>query len=233
MGSDRFPSVIVALDYARESDLDDFVARVTPADCRLKIGLEAFTAIGPRIVEKLVARGFDVFLDLKFHDIPNTVGRACRAAGDLGAWMINVHASGGARMLAAARAGADKASRKPLLVGVTVLTSQSAEDLAGVGVVAPPAAIVARLARLAHDSGLDGVVCSGEEAGPVRASIGSDFTIVTPGIRPAGAGADDQRRTLTPREAIDRGANYLVIGRPITQAKDPRAALEAIRREIV
>jgi orotidine-5'-phosphate decarboxylase len=225
--------VIVALDYSHESDLQAFAARVAPADCRLKIGLEAYTALGPRAVEALVARGFDVFLDLKFHDIPNTVRAACRAAAGLGAWMINVHVAGGARMLAAAREGVSAAAKPPLLIGVTVLTSQSAEDLAGTGVALTPAEAVMKYARLARAAGLDGVVCSGEEAASVRRECGPDFVIVTPGIRPAGTGAGDQRRTMTPAEAIEGGADYLVIGRPITQAPDPRVALDAIRREIV
>lgn len=224
--------VIVALDYSRESDLQEFAARIAPADCRLKIGLEAYTALGPRAVEALVARGFDVFLDLKFHDIPNTVRAACRAAADLGVWMINVHVAGGMRMLAAAREGVSAGAKPPMLIGVTVLTSQSAEDLAGAGVALTPAEAVMKYARLARAAGLDGVVCSGEEAANVRRECGRGFVIVTPGIRPAGAGADDQRRTMTPKEAITRGADYLVIGRPITQAPDPRAALDSIRREI-
>lgn len=224
--------IIVALDYARESDVNDFVARVTPADCRLKIGLEAYTALGPRAVEPLVARGFDVFLDLKFHDIPNTVRAACHAAADLGVWMINVHVAGGARMLAAAREGVNAAAKPPMLIGVTVLTSQSAEDLAGAGVSLTPGEAVMKFAGLARTAGLDGVVCSGEEAANVRQACGGGFVIVTPGIRPAGSRADDQRRTMTPKEAIARGADYLVIGRPITQAPDPRAVLDAVVREI-
>ena len=226
------PRIIVALDFARESDVNDFVARVTPADCRLKIGLEAYTALGPRAVAPLVARGFDVFLDLKFHDIPNTVRAACRAAADLGVWMINVHVAGGARMLAAAREGVNAVAKPPVLIGVTVLTSQSVEDLADAGISLAPAEAVMQYARIARAAGLDGVVCSGEEAANVRQACGGGFVIVTPGIRPAGARADDQRRTMTPKEAITRGADYLVIGRPITQAPDPRAALDAIVREM-
>lgn len=226
------PRIIVALDYARESELLEFVARVTPADCRLKIGLEAYTALGPRVVESLAARGFEVFLDLKFHDIPNTVRAACRAAAGLGVWMLNVHALGGARMLTAAREGVAGLPRAPILIAVTVLTSQTRDDLADAGIGGEASDRTLALAQLAHASGMNGVVCAGTEAAAVRAARGQDFVIVTPGIRPSGSSPDDQRRTLTPSEAIARGADFLVIGRPITQAPDPHAALDALNREI-
>jgi orotidine-5'-phosphate decarboxylase len=196
------------------------------------VGFELFTAAGPAVVETLVGKGFDVFLDLKFHDIPNTVAQACATAARLGVWMVNVHALGGRRMMAAAREAVDKQSHRPLLIGVTVLTSHSAADLADVGLSATPAEQVLRLARLARESGLDGVVCSAQEAAALRAEHGPGFCLVTPGIRPAGSAKDDQQRIVTPVEAVRAGAHYLVIGRPITQATDPPAVLAAISQEL-
>ncbi len=233
--------IIVALDFAEASSALALVGRLDPALCRLKVGKELFTAAGPDLVRALVARGFEVFLDLKFHDIPNTVAAACRAAAGLGVWMMNVHASGGRRMMTAAqealaglppgeRAG-DKPTR-PLLIAVTVLTSMSAEDLGEVGVSDAPADQVLRLARLTQDCKLDGVVCSAQEATLLRADLGAAFRLVTPGIRPAGAEAGDQRRVMTPVEALRAGATDLVIGRPITAAADPSAALKQIQSEI-
>ena len=233
--------IIVALDFADASSALALVGRLDPALCRLKVGKELFTAAGPDLVRALVARGFEVFLDLKFHDIPNTVAAACRAAAGLGVWMMNVHASGGRRMMTAAqealaglppreRAG-DKPAR-PLLIAVTVLTSMSAEDLGEVGVSDAPADQVLRLARLTQDCKLDGVVCSAQEATLLRADLGAAFRLVTPGIRPAGAEAGDQRRVMTPVEALRAGATDLVIGRPITAAADPLAALQQIQSEI-
>jgi orotidine-5'-phosphate decarboxylase len=233
--------IIVALDFADASSALALVGRLDPALCRLKVGKELFTAAGPDLVRALVARGFEVFLDLKFHDIPNTVAAACRAAAGLGVWMMNVHASGGRRMMTAAqealaglppleRAG-DKPIR-PLLIAVTVLTSMSAEDLGEVGVSDAPADQVLRLARLTQDCNLDGVVCSAQEATLLRADLGAAFRLVTPGIRPAGAEAGDQRRVMTPVEALRAGATDLVIGRPITAAADPLAALKQIQSEI-
>lgn len=233
--------IIVALDYADAASALALVERLDPALCRLKVGKELFTASGPELVRALVARGFEVFLDLKFHDIPNTVAAACRAAAGLGVWMMNVHASGGRRMMSAAQeALADLPSRerpgvkpqRPLLIAVTVLTSMSAEDLAEVGVAAAPADQVLRLARLTQACKLDGVVCSAQEAAMLRSSLGVDFRLVTPGIRPAGADAGDQRRVMTPAEALRAGATDLVIGRPITAAADPLAALKQIQSEI-
>jgi orotidine-5'-phosphate decarboxylase len=233
--------IIVALDFPDATPALALVERLDPALCRLKVGKELFTVAGPELVRTLVARGFEVFLDLKFHDIPNTVAAACRAAAGLGVWMMNVHAAGGRRMLVAAREalaglpppgqGGTKPQR-PLLIAVTVLTSMSAEELSEVGVQDAPADQVLRLARLTRDCGLDGVVCSAQEAALLRAELGPGFRLVTPGIRPAGAEAGDQRRVMTPAEALRAGASDLVIGRPITGAADPLAALKAIQSDI-
>lgn len=224
------PRVIVALDYADAKSALLLVDRVEPALCRLKVGKELFTAAGPALVETLVGRGYDVFLDLKYHDIPNTVASACRAAAALGVWMLNVHASGGRAMMAAA---AEAVSRHPRikLIAVTLLTSMARSDMDEVGLAGTPQEAVLRLARLAHSAGLHGVVCSGLEANVLRNALGAEFCLVTPGIRPAAAD-DDQKRVLTPRAAVAQGAHYLVIGRPITQAPDPAAALAAISADI-
>jgi orotidine-5'-phosphate decarboxylase len=224
--------IIVALDYAAAASALAWVERLDPALCRLKVGKELFTAAGPELVRVLAARGFEVFLDLKFHDIPNTVAAACRAAAGLGIWMVNVHASGGRRMMAAAQEALADLQRRPLLIAVTVLTSMSAEDLAEVGIPAAPADQVLRLARLTQACKLDGVVCSAQEAAMLRADLGADFRLVTPGIRPAGAEVGDQRRVMTPAEALRAGATDLVIGRPITAAADPLAALKQIQSDI-
>lgn len=228
------PRIIVALDYANAAEALSIVERLSPQLCRLKVGKELFTRTGPELVRGLIGRGFDVFLDLKFHDIPNTVAQACRAAAELGVWMVNVHAQGGRKMLGAAReALADGADgRRPLLIAVTVLTSLATEDLAEVGLAGTPADNVRRLATLAQACGLDGVVCSPQEAADLRQRLGSDFRLVTPGVRPAGAALDDQRRVMTPAEAIAAGAHYLVIGRPITQAPEPLAVLERLHAEV-
>ncbi len=177
-------------------------------------------------------RGFEIFLDLKFHDIPNTTAQACKAAASLGVWMVNVHALGGRKMLEAAREAIVNSTSRPKLIAVTLLTSMAQQDLAEIGISAAPAEMVQRLAMLAHDSGLDGVVCSAQEAALLRERCGGRFCLVTPGIRPANASADDQSRVMTPKAAIQAGSSYLVIGRPITQAADPLQALMAIRREI-
>ncbi|MFP5505602.1 MAG: orotidine-5'-phosphate decarboxylase [Gammaproteobacteria bacterium] len=227
------PRIIVALDYARSDDALAIVERLPPELCRLKVGKELFTRSGPELVRALVGRGFDVFLDLKFHDIPNTVAQACRAAADLGVWMLNVHAQGGRKMMSAARAALDDCGeRRPLLIAVTILTSLGAEDIAEVGLSGSPADNVLRLATLARDSGLDGVVCSPLEAAALNRALGAQFRLVTPGVRPAGSAQDDQRRVMTPADAIAAGASYLVIGRPITQAADPIAVLRAIDADI-
>jgi orotidine-5'-phosphate decarboxylase len=224
--------IIVALDFPDAASALALVARLDPALCRLKVGKELFTVAGPDLVRTLVERGFDVFLDLKFHDIPNTVAAACRAAAGLGVWMMNVHASGGRRMMTAAREALAELPQRPLLIAVTVLTSMSAEDLVEVGVNAAPADQVLRLARLAEASGLDGVVCSAQEAALLSGELGAGFRLVTPGIRPAGADIGDQRRVMTPAEALQAGATDLVIGRPITGAADPLDALKRIQTEI-
>lgn len=224
--------IIVALDFPDADPALALAARLDPAFARLKVGKELFTVAGPDLVRALVGRGFEVFLDLKFHDIPNTVAAACRAAAGLGVWMLNVHASGGRRMMEAARGALADLPHPPLLIAVTVLTSMNAEDLAEVGVQDAPADQVLRLARLAHACKLDGVVCSAREAALLRAGLGEDFRLVTPGIRPAGAEAGDQRRVMTPAEAVRAGASDLVIGRPITAAPDPLAALKRIQSDI-
>lgn len=224
--------IIVALDYADAASAMMLVERLDPALCRVKVGKELFTAAGPELVRALAARGFEVFLDLKFHDIPNTAAAACRAAAGLGVWMLNVHASGGRRMLSAAHEALADLPQRPLLIAVTVLTSMSAEDLNETGVAGAPADQVLRLARLAQACKLDGVVCSAQEAALLRADLGADFRLVTPGIRPAGAEAGDQRRVMTPAEALRAGATDLVIGRPITGAADPLAALKQIQSDI-
>lgn len=224
--------IIVALDFPDAASALALVSRLDPALCRLKVGKELFTVAGPDLVRELVARGFEVFLDLKFHDIPNTVAAACRAAASLGVWMLNVHAAGGRRMMEAAREALADLPHPPLLIAVTVLTSMNAEDLAEVGVQAAPADQVLRLARLTQSCQLDGVVCSAQEATLLRTSLGTDFRLITPGIRPAGSASGDQRRVMTPAEALKAGATDLVIGRPITGAVDPLAALQQIRSDI-
>ena len=226
------PRVIVALDYACAEDARAFVARVTPDLCRLKVGLELFAAAGPTYVRELVDAGFDVFLDLKFHDIPHTVAQACRQAAALGVWMLNVHALGGPVMLRAAREAIEGADTRPLLIAVTMLTSHSAQEMADIGLPAAPADNVLRLARLTQQAGFDGVVCSAQEAAVLNQELGPGLVLVTPGIRPAGAARHDQQRVLTPREALAQGAHYLVIGRPITQAADPPATLAGIASEL-
>ena len=227
------PKVLVALDYQHEADALAFVERISPAQCRLKVGKEMFTLFGPQFVRQLVAKGFDVFLDLKFHDIPNTVAKAVAASAELGVWMVNVHASGGERMMRAAKEAllpyGDKA---PLLIGVTVLTSMVQSDMIPLGLDVSPAEQVIRLATLTKTSGLDGVVCSANEAHELKALLGADFKLVTPGIRPTGSAAGDQRRVMTPTAAVEAGADYLVIGRPITQAADPAAMLASINAEL-
>jgi orotidine-5'-phosphate decarboxylase len=225
--------ILVALDYPDQAQAIAMAQRLDPASCRLKVGKELFTRSGPAIVETLQKRGFDVFLDLKFHDIPNTTAKAVRAAAELGVWMVNVHASGGRRMMEAARNELDSiAGCSTLLIAVTVLTSMERQDLSEIGIDTEPLEHVKRLARLTERSGLDGVVCSAREVEPLRALMGSQFKLVTPGIRPASSDAGDQRRIMTPGQAVTAGSDYLVIGRPITQAADPLAMLESIRQEL-
>lgn len=224
--------VIVALDFPSTGVALEHVRRLEPGLCRLKVGKELFTSGGPVLIKSLVELGFDVFLDLKFHDIPNTVARACAAAAKLGVWMLNIHASGGRNMLMAAKEAVDKEQHQPLLIGVTVLTSLSSEDLLEIGINATTEEQVMRLAALTRESGLDGIVCSAQEAAILRTEIGDDFILVTPGIRPAGVVSHDQKRILTPAQAIIAGSHYLVIGRPITQAKDPLKALMEINEDV-
>lgn len=226
------PKIIVALDYPDAASALALVHRLQPELCRLKVGKELFTAAGPQLIEQLQQRGFEVFLDLKFHDIPNTTAQACKAAAALGIWMVNVHALGGKRMLEAAREALANVESRPKLIAVTVLTSMAQDDLQGIGISESPAQMVSRLAQLAHDSGLDGVVCSAQEASILRQQCGKDFCLVTPGIRPANAAANDQSRIMTPRAALESGASYLVIGRPITQAPDPLQALQEISQDM-
>ena len=226
------PKIIVALDYPCAQPALDIVARLDPALCRVKVGKELFTAAGPALVETLVTRGFGVFLDLKFHDIPNTVAGACKAAARLGVWMINLHATGGRAMMHAALDALAGEVLRPKLIAVTVLTSMGESDLADIGMQGSPDDVVLRLARLAQSAGLDGVVCSAHEARVLRAACGAGFDLVTPGIRPADAKQDDQKRVMTPRAAVDAGADYLVVGRPITQAADALAMLQRLQREI-
>ncbi len=225
------PKIIVALDYPQAEQALALAQRLEPSLCRLKVGKELFTAAGPQLVEQLQRCGFEVFLDLKFHDIPNTTAQACKAAAAMGVWMVNVHALGGRRMMEAAREALANVERRPKLIAVTVLTSMAQEDLHGVGINASPVQMVERLAQLTRDSGLDGVVCSAQEASMLRRQFGRDFCLVTPGIRPANAAANDQSRIMTPRAALENGATYLVIGRPITQALDPLRALQDILKE--
>tara|TARA_R110002110_G_scaffold415561_2_gene650823 strand:- start:22957 stop:23652 length:696 start_codon:yes stop_codon:yes gene_type:complete len=224
--------VIVALDYAAAEPALELVKQLDPALCRLKVGKELFTACGPAIVDDLQRRGFDVFLDLKFHDIPNTVAGAVRAAAELGVWMVNVHAGGGRRMMEAAAGALQGYARRPLLIAVTVLTSMSDEDLAEMGYAESSRDRVLRLAALTASCGLDGVVCSALEAADLRRERGQAFCLVTPGIRLAGDAPGDQRRVVTPCDAIESGSDYLVIGRSITAAADPMAALQSVHSQL-
>ena len=224
--------VIVALDYPASEPALALAEQLSPSLCRLKVGKELYTRCGPGLVEKLQAMGFEVFLDLKFHDIPNTVAGAVRAAGELGVWMVNVHAGGGRRMMEAAMESLQAFQSKPLLIAVTVLTSMTEEDLRELGYRETAAQRVLRLAALTAESGLDGVVCSAMEAEELRRARGEDFCLVTPGIRLAGDSANDQRRVVTPGEAMANGADYLVIGRSVTGADNPLQALERVHQEL-
>jgi orotidine-5'-phosphate decarboxylase len=224
--------LIVALDFSTVNETLSLVDKLDPADCRLKVGKQLFTAQGPELVRQLVRRGFDVFLDLKFHDIPATVELACRAARDLGVWMMNVHALGGGAMMRAARAGVGDDGGRPLLIAVTVLTSMGEGDLQETGIAGTTEQAVLRLAHLAQQNGMDGVVCSAQEAGVLRHELGEAFCLVTPGIRSAQAAADDQCRTMTAAAACAAGSHYLVVGRPVTRAADPLASLRQLQQEI-
>jgi orotidine-5'-phosphate decarboxylase len=224
--------VIVALDYADAQSAMALVDRLQPSACKLKVGKELFTAAGPALVAAIAQRGFDIFLDLKFHDIPNTVAQACKAAARLGVWMINVHALGGRGMMNAAREAIEGAPRRPILIAVTVLTSMAEPDLREVGIDASPHAEATRLAELAAACGLDGVVCSAHEAAAIRDRLGRRFLRITPGIRLPEDDAGDQKRVMTPLRAVESGASYLVIGRSVTRAADPLAVLARVNLEI-
>ncbi|EMG7521299.1 orotidine-5'-phosphate decarboxylase [Escherichia coli] len=225
--------VVVALDYHNRDAALAFVDKIDPRDCRLKVGKEMFTLFGPQFVRELQQRGFDIFLDLKFHDIPNTAAHAVAAAADLGVWMVNVHASGGARMMTAAREALVPFGKDaPLLIAVTVLTSMETSDLADLGVTLSPADYAERLAALTQKCGLDGVVCSAQEAARFKQVFGQEFKLVTPGIRPQGSEAGDQRRIMTPEQALAAGVDYMVIGRPVTQSVDPAQTLKAINASL-
>ena len=226
------PKLVVALDFDNAANCMQLVNQLSPEFCRVKIGKELFTACGPKVVENIQSKGFDVFLDLKFHDIPNTVAKAVKSAANLGVWMVNIHASGGPNMMDAAVDALSTYQHKPLLIAVTVLTSMDAVQLNHVGVIATPARQVAMLAQLARASGVDGVVSSAHEVELIKQSCGKKFICVTPGIRPADAKADDQQRIMTPSQAIHANSDYLVVGRPITQAADPLLACQAIHAEI-
>ena len=225
--------VIVALDFDNQHSALQLAEQLDPSQCRLKVGKELFTVAGPQLVKALVERNFDVFLDLKFHDIPNTTAKAVSAAADLGVWMTNVHACGGSRMMEAAQQSLQQKGSEMLLIAVTVLTSMEQADLQQVGISNCPAEQVLHLARLAKSSGLQGVVCSAQEASALKADLGADFKLVTPGIRLPGSTADDQRRIVSPIDAITSGSDYLVIGRPITQSTDPLATLNQINQSLL
>jgi len=217
---------ILALDFPTKAQAIALADKLQPSQCRLKVGKELFTSAGPSVVVSLQTRGFEVFLDLKFHDIPNTAAMAVKAAAELGVWMVNVHCSGGLRMLQACREVLDAPlSKRPKLIGVTVLTSMERSDLAALGLDCEPAQQVLRLGALAEQAGLDGLVCSAREARALKTAYPA-LQLVTPGIRAAGSPTDDQRRTLSPREALAEGADYLVVGRPITGAENPARTLE-------
>ncbi len=226
------PKIIVALDYDNQTDALNLAKQLNPMQCRLKVGKELFTACGPNLIEALHRLGFEVFLDLKFHDIPNTVAKACKAAANLGVWMLNVHASGGSDMMQAAKEAICTIEKPPLLIAVTVLTSMSEVTLKTLGVQTPLADQVLSLAHLTKEAGLDGVVCSAQEAHDLKQALGQDFKLITPGIRLPNAAKDDQTRIVTPQQALKNGSDYLVIGRPITQATDPATVLAEIDQQI-
>ena len=228
----ELPKIYVALDYQSASDADALIEQLPSGKVGLKVGKELFTSAGPQWVASLVEKGFSIFLDLKFHDIPNTVAKAVTAAAKLGVDVVNVHASGGSRMMKAAADALKETDNPPLLIGVTVLTSMDESDRKELGVCKSVTEQVEYLARLAKSSGLKGVVCSAQEANMLKAACGNDFKLMTPGIRPEGSSKDDQRRTMTPAEAVTVGVDYMVIGRPITQSPNPAQAVENILASI-
>ena len=223
--------IIVALDFASDKAAMQLVEKLNPELCRLKVGKELFTRCGPALVKDMVSSGFDVFLDLKFHDIPNTVAKACESAAELGVWMVNVHSMGGVAMMEAARSVLSHEDA-PILIAVTLLTSSGEKELNALGIDQTPADFVKRLAAMTQQAGLNGVVCSAQEASMLKQQCGSDFLLVTPGIRPENANADDQNRIMTPKQAVDNGSDYLVIGRPVTQSDDPVRVLREINAQI-
>lgn len=221
-------SIIVALDAKSQYDALTIAEQLDPALCRVKVGKELFTHEGPSVVKALHDKGFEVFLDLKFHDIPNTTAQAVCAAADLGVWMVNVHASGGRKMMETCVQRLKAGNYSTQLIAVTVLTSMGREDLKDLGLDIEPFEQVKRLAKLTQESGLDGVVCSAQEAKMLRETLGQNFALVTPGIRPVGSNADDQKRIVTPKQAMIDGSTHLVIGRPITQSENPNQTLRDI-----
>ena len=226
--------IVVALDYTTMAQSIEMAKRLDSNQCREKVGKQLYITADPAILESLHELEFEVFLDFKFHDIPNTVAKACESAAELGVWMVNVHASGGEKMMTACRERLEAfGTGRPLLIAVTVLTSMNADDLAVIGITDSPETQVSRLATLTKNCGLDGVVCSAQEAPKLKAEQGADFKLITPGIRPLTADKGDQQRIMTPTDALKAGSDYLVIGRPITQANDPLAALEAIHSEVI
>lgn len=225
--------LIVALDFSNQEQALALIEQIDPASCALKVGSEMFTLFGTDFVHALVKRGYKLFLDLKFHDIPNTVALACRSAAELGVWMINVHASGGLNMMKAARAALEPyGEKRPLLIAVTVLTSMDASELPQIGVDASLEKQVSRLAHLSQQAGLDGIVCSAHEVPFIKSQLGTEFLTVTPGIRLSGDNADDQSRIMTPQEAAKLGSDYLVVGRPITRSQEPAAVINTILQSI-
>ena len=226
------PKIIVALDFDDLQSVKHLIKQLNPSLCRLKIGKELFTSFGPQIVDLVQSQGFEVFLDLKFHDIPVTTAKACKAAANLGVWMVNVHALGGPAMLAAAREAIDASHSQTKLIAVTILTSINQSEINKIGIQDDIDTQVNRLATLAFDAALDGVVCSAQETESLRKKFGDQFLLVTPGIRPAGVALNDQKRAVTPVDAIENGSSYLVIGRPITQAENPLKVLTDINESI-
>ena len=220
--------LIIALDFSSAEDALSFIQPLSPSTCKLKVGFELYVAAGPNFVKNLVEQGFDVFLDLKFHDIPNTVASACRAAAKLGVWMMNVHALGGEKMLLAARNALHEFTNPPKLIAVTILTSMDQKQLHGIALSNTPEAQVKHLAQLSQRCGLDGIVCSAQETKMLRQHLGNKFLLVTPGIRPSGTDRGDQHRIMTPEEALLTGVSYMVVGRPITQATNPQQVIQAI-----
>lgn len=227
------PKILVALDYDNQQEALELVDKLKPELCGLKVGKEMFTLFGPEFVKQLVGKGFKVFLDLKFHDIPNTVAKACKAAAELGVWMVNVHASGGSKMMHAARQAIEECDNRPLLIAVTLLTSMDEVAYSEIGFKRDLPEQVEHLASISKSAGLDGVVCSAWEAKRLKEQLGQEFKLVTPGIRPPGSEIGDQSRIMTPEQAVAAGSDYLVIGRPITKASDPLKALYDISESIV